>query len=327
MTSPVTLTARTPEDLLAVVPHVLGFHPEDSLVLLTFGGAGSGFHARVDLPDDDIGRSEVAALLRDACARNAVDRCAVVAYADDHEQALAASEAVRVCLAVGSIEVLGCFRADGRHWFPLDPFADLDRVTGTAYDLASHPFTAESVFHGRVVLGDRESLVASFAPAEESERDRVRREADRFATRLLEGSGDDPAGVNDRICEEARWVAECVRAWVERPRPLSTAETARLAVLVSMVPVRDEAWAAIAQETARRHFDLWREVLRRVPDELVPAPAALAGFAAWLAGDGAMAWCAIDRCQAVDPAYSMGRLVAEALTRALPPSTWRPFSD
>ena len=41
-----TLTARGPEDVLAVVPVVLGFVPEDSLVMLTFGAAQSLPRAR-----------------------------------------------------------------------------------------------------------------------------------------------------------------------------------------------------------------------------------------------------------------------------------------
>ena len=46
---------------------------------------------------------------------------------------------------------------------------------------------------------------------------------------------------------------------------------------------------------AARHVDLWRDVVRRRPRELRAAPAALLGFAAWLAGNGALAWCAVDR--------------------------------
>ncbi len=49
-TGPTTLTARTPEDLLAVVRVVLGFEPADSIVMLTLG-ARHPCHARVDLPD------------------------------------------------------------------------------------------------------------------------------------------------------------------------------------------------------------------------------------------------------------------------------------
>ncbi|WP_370237796.1 DUF4192 family protein, partial [Nocardioides sp.] len=41
--------ARTPEDLLATVPLVLGFTPEESVVMLTFGAPRS-FHARIEMP-------------------------------------------------------------------------------------------------------------------------------------------------------------------------------------------------------------------------------------------------------------------------------------
>ena len=34
------LTARTPADLLGVVPYLLGFHPTESLVLVLLGRAG-----------------------------------------------------------------------------------------------------------------------------------------------------------------------------------------------------------------------------------------------------------------------------------------------
>jgi hypothetical protein len=47
---PSTFVARSPTDLVAIVPVVLGFHPRDSVVLLTFGTPGAAFHARVDLP-------------------------------------------------------------------------------------------------------------------------------------------------------------------------------------------------------------------------------------------------------------------------------------
>ncbi len=44
-----TLNLRSPEDLLAAAPVVLGFVPTDSAVMFTFDGP-SCFHARVDLP-------------------------------------------------------------------------------------------------------------------------------------------------------------------------------------------------------------------------------------------------------------------------------------
>jgi hypothetical protein len=42
------LRINTHSQLIAVVPHVLGFHPEDSLVVMPVDGSGP--FARIDLP-------------------------------------------------------------------------------------------------------------------------------------------------------------------------------------------------------------------------------------------------------------------------------------
>ena len=60
--STTSLVARTPEDVLAVVPIVLGFVPEESVVMLTFG-AERTFHARVDLPDHESEIPEMVSAL------------------------------------------------------------------------------------------------------------------------------------------------------------------------------------------------------------------------------------------------------------------------
>ena len=69
---------------------------------------------------------------------------------------------------------------------------------------------------------------------------------------------------------------------------------------------RDAAWAAMTRDAAERHVRLWTDAVQRAPDDLVAAPAAVLGLAAWLAGHGALAWCAVDRCQAVDPGNTPG---------------------
>jgi hypothetical protein len=58
--------------------------------------------------------------------------------------------------------------------------------------------------------------------------------------------------------------------------------------------------------------------------ELRAAPAALLGFAAWLCGDGALAWCAVDAAQECEPGYGLASLLTDALAAAVPPSVWRP---
>ena len=64
--------------------------------------------------------------------------------------------------------------------------------------------------------------------------------------------------------------------------------------------------------------------MRRAPVHLRAAPAALLGFAAWLSGDGALAWCAVERAQEAEPGYGLAGLL-HALAGAVPPSAWEPL--
>ena len=124
---------------------------------------------------------------------------------------------------------------------------------------------------------------------------------------------------------EARWVRATVLRGLDGP--LSDAAVGRLVSACRDVEVRDVAWALMSREDARRHVELWRDVVRRCPTELLAAPASLLAFAAWLAGDGALAWCALDRCALADPDYRMAGLVAHTLEQALPPSAWTPLPE
>jgi hypothetical protein len=88
--------------------------------------------------------------------------------------------------------------------------------------------------------------------------------------------------------------------------------------------VRDLAWSRIDRAHAGRYAALWSAVARRVVPPYEPPVLSLAGFAAWAYGDGASAWCAVDRALAADPGYSMAQLLADALDRCVPPDVWVP---
>ena len=126
MTKRKTLKARSPEDLLAVVPIVLGFHPENSIVMLTFGPPGETFHARVDLPGPDQVPDAVAPLLQ-AAVRNRVDRVAFILYT--REAALGWSAAAILTSEFGGagLDVVTVLRADER---PLVPARRARRARG-----------------------------------------------------------------------------------------------------------------------------------------------------------------------------------------------------
>ena len=76
----------------------------------------------------------------------------------------------------------------------------------------------------------------------------------------------------------------------------------------------------MGRDTARDHVAFWTDLVRRSPADLLPAPAALLGFAAWLAGHGALAWCAVDACQEADPDYGLADILSQLLAHAVPPT-------
>jgi len=319
---PSTFVARTPTDLVAVVPAVLGFHPQDSVVLLTFGLPGGAFHARVDLPVGTAEQEAVADVLVDAVVANRVRRAAVLLYTDDvevaHEQAL---------VLVGrlldrDVDVIEVLRVDDGHWHPVPG----DGTRGTAYELETHPFTAQRVYEGQVVRRDREELADSLVGTDEDDAVEVALAAIRYAD-LVATSQEASDSAHGFLRTEARWLQGRLRARLDDRRQLDPGDAGRLLVLASLVPTRDVAWAEINRANSATHVDLWCELVRRSPRDLLPGPSSLLAFAAWQHGDGALAWCAIDRCLEVDPDYSMAHCVAEVLTRAVPPTVWEQIRE
>lgn len=318
-----TFTARSPVDLVAAVPYVLGFHPSDSVVLLTFG-PGEAFHARVDLPPDEDDQREVVTMLVDVVTRHRVARVAVLLYTEDPWAAASFHDAALPVFVRRGVEVIDVLRVGSdrvhRAGDPDDP--------GTAYDLTAHPFTAEQVVGGVVVESSREALARTLDCVDEDDAVAVA-----AAARDVErGLGGLPASVTPQdlcadLAGQARWVQRTLRRHLGDRTPLSADDAGRLLALMLGLPLRDVAWAEMSRATATDHVELWRDLVRRCPRDLLRGPACLLAFAAWLAGQGALAWCALDRCAEVDPAYSMADGIAQLLAGAVPPSVWTPIPE
>lgn len=329
-----TIRATGPTDLLALVPFLLGFHPDDSLVLVTLGRARTPVHARQDLP---VELDEVPGLVDElvgVATRSGLARAAVVAYTDDEALAVAVVGPLVDALTASGIEVPVSLRADGERWHCL---GDADGrclrgcpAEGTPYDLSRHPLTTEALVEGRVVHASRDALRDSLVATTLEEVDRVATAVEVAGDRLLAacrspfGPPDAAAG-RDHLVSEGRWVRSRVRRFVHDGLRLDSHDVGRLLVAVAAVEVRDVAWAEVGHHDAARHVDLWRDVVRRAPLETRAAPAGLLAFAAWLSGDGALAACALDVSQEAEPGYSMAALLTQALAAGLPPDSWRPM--
>lgn len=321
---------KTPADLLALVPCVLGFHPDDSLVLVVLGGDGrTSLHARIDLADDlDLVEAGIDTLRR-ALVRHRGRRVLLIAYTDDPLLAEDTVALLEEALDEHDIEVVQAIRADGRRWFDLDCVDDCCPPEGRPYDLSSHPITAQAVLDGRVTLDSREALAASLVGDDTADRAAVEAAADEAVRRFRKAARnplghDDEEGARNHLVAEGHWVRDRVRRFLDTGEPLDAGDAGRMAVAMVNIAVRDVAWSEMDHDNASRHVELWRDLVRRTPLDLLAAPAALLGFAAWLTGDGALAWCAVDRCREAELDYSLAGLLGSALLAAIPPSTWTP---
>lgn len=324
---PYRITA--PADLLALVPCVLGFHPEESLVLVVTAGEGPPLHARLDLPRDDDERGQAVQLLLSAATKAEARQVALIAYAAEEAAARGVVDALTLELEDHGVDLLCALRADGRRWYSLDCDLLCCPSEGSAYDLASHPITAQAVLDGKVTYLSRRALADSLVGTDLETVESVGRAADDALRRFRAASGptvgpDGTDGSRAHLMTEGLWVRDRVRRYVGTEEPLDADEVGRMVVALLDIEVRDVAWAEMTRADARIHVELWRDVVRRTPLDLLAAPAALLAFAAWLAGEGALAWCAVERCREADPGYSLAALVTQALEGAMHPSVWTP---
>jgi hypothetical protein len=296
-----TLHAKGPEDLLAAMPVVLGFEPEESLAMMTFDGPHR-FHARIDLPRRHELDRAVRSLLEPAL-RHQIGRAAFVLYTADTVLARRLARRLAELFTEAGIPVIDCLRADGGRWWPATGHRRGVPREGRPYDAAAHPFRAEAVMAGHVTLASRAEVAAVISPDPEAQAE--------TAQALEVASPLGQAGVLALVS------ASLAPGRVER-----TADLAALLLALRRPALRDLAWCGMGRESAERHVVLWSDALRRTPDSAAADVAAVLAFSAWLAGRGALAWCALDRCFGAQPEHSLGLLVATALQHAMSPSSW-----
>lgn len=303
-----TLTARTPEDVLALVPVVLGFQPSDSIAMLTFG-SGRPFHARVDLPATRAGIPEAVEALLAPARTHGVAQVLFVVYTSDERLAASLSRALCRSFEGAGVRVIEVLRADGRRWYAAYGSRPGVPARGVPYDLSTHPFLAQAVLDGRVLHGSREELRHTL------DGDPVR--TGRVVAALAGRTGGPPS-----VPAEVAWARDLVVRHTRAGTSPEDGDVARLLRGLLDIEVRDAAWSPLDRTSAHAHVAFWTDVVRRAPVPLLAAPAALLAFAAWQAGHGALAWCALDRCAEADEDYSLAALVAHALERAVPPDAW-----
>jgi hypothetical protein len=339
------VTLHTPTDLLAAVPYLLGFHPADSVVVVGLSGTRVVFTARADLPPPEMPPDQAVALadqLGEVLAGQRVEVALIIGYGEGSAVTRTVFP-LRDALRGYGVSVGEMLRADdGRYWSYLCESVRCCPADGTPYDVTRTEVAAAATYAGQVALPDRAALERSLTPVEGAEREAMERATEQAAQQAArepaagrepdtdvdqnasEGHGSaDPADHGDRRRAGVRALTLAVRRYADGGR-LTDDELARLTLLLVHVDVRDLCWARItvAGDRLDAHLQLWRDVTRRARADLVAAPATLLAYASWRSGNGALAWIAVQRALETNPAYSLARLLGQALDRALPPSVF-----
>lgn len=338
------IVARGPASLAVVVPHLVGFVPAHSFVVLGHP-AGSNVTAvtlRFDVPPAGLTDGDLVRMLEfwhdafGALERADVDAVTVALYPGDvgeqwsdvirdelpHRELADLIEQMLVSDEYLVREVV-CIVGDRVRSYLCESL-DCCPTSGTALDPSEAlRLEASLVGRGSAPLRSREALVESLA---------ARPEGDAVRSAVAHARPGALARLEPGVVEQVESFLHAVACWgSQRDAPDRDRRFTRLVatagLLVTGIAPRDYLLRELAVECDRPLLEAVRAVLgeavRCAPDPEVAPLAAVLGVTSWLTGDGAAARVALDRALAADPTYSLAHLVGEALDHGLPPWSWR----
>lgn len=330
---PATFTPRvviaSPDTFLAAVPHLLGFTPENSIVIAGIGEGAAGrdeitMVQRFDTPGPGLEASSLGQLAHDAAVPIARTGAHQVIIAVISDTAYASPDELPqrelVDRLVESFDDAGISTRDSLYtdgtsrWsygcFDSDCCPPSGRVIPES--VRTH-VAAEFAAAGVAVMDSRESLVAELTPVDADRREAVAAHLD-----AIEHPG---TGLEKWRDQEIKHVSEVLTA-ASVPTP---EDCARVIASLDDIRVRDTVLWDLAQGRHDVHQVTANlvHVVQTAPDERVAPTATVLSIQQWTAGDGARANVALDRALLDDPEYSLGALVGQSLRSGLPPATWR----
>lgn len=305
-----------PGVLIAALPAVLGFVPENSLVLVTVDRGEMGCVMRVDLSDDVVESvdhlAEVAASARpDAAIAVVVDeQGAACRLCNDEYRHLTAE--LSEALADRGIELLAAHVVDrvaaGGRWH----CADNCGRAGVVEDPTASPLAAAAVLDGRRLYARRTELqdVVDVAdPARSAALARLIRAADADRPDAEARSDIEAAiAVATRVADGAR---------------LTDDEAVRIAAALSDLRVRDTLYALAVGEHAGQAEALWSELARTLPEPSRVEALVLLAFSAYARGDGPLAGVSLEAALRCDPTHRMAGMLDTALQSGMRPEKIR----
>ncbi|MCK8435584.1 DUF4192 domain-containing protein [Streptomyces sp. D2-8] len=353
------VTLRTPAELADALPYLLGYRPEDSIVLVALhdrdGRGRFGGRARLGIPAsaDDwpcAARQLSHGLVTGSERRGARPESMVAFLCQEPEQGQTGRQvmerlrplAQRLRVECGSLDVVvveALCISDGRYWSYCCDNAACCSPEGATMGLpGTSVLAAAATYAGLQVRGTLRELRARLLPWENAAA--LEQEAALDAAsmalvpKILDDSGraavaDDTLELAGRILArfaEAHPVSGMLLADLRDDELLGHEDAARLILGLQDRAARDRAAEWMEGDDAAVALRLWRTLARRCVGpyaEHAAAPLTLAGWVAWSTGDELEAREALAMALGADPDYLFARLLHQACNEGLDPEAIR----
>jgi hypothetical protein len=265
-----TIHLSGPADVLTVLPYQLGFHPHDSLVVVSLHGTRMGLVQRLDLPPPEHVGDAVAAMM--APLRLEDPRAVLLIGFEEREGESRAilDEMADACVA-HRVEVADRMVVRGGRWFDLDCIQSCCPPEGLPMPAPSAvPAVAEFVGREIYPLPDRSALADQLEPNRPLLSREVLRLADEWLQLREEATNARDMELGTRGTEQTRWETElrrfrareltlwsvvlCDRDDAEPIRALPAQDLAMLAVSLTDVDLRDGLLGWLCPGTLPQHL-------------------------------------------------------------------------
>ena len=309
-------TLTTPHDLLAAVPFLVGYQPENSLVLIGLKDDLVGMAMRVDFPTDFD--SEQIDNLVAHLERDQSESALLVAYLPDQildcESLL---EAIKDALSIRNINLREAIVVKAGRWrSSICADSECCPIEGNPLPVLSDSrIAAEQVALGNPLpFQDLNELVESIS--------HISADPD-----LLEVINSVPTiDYDDDPKLLHREGAEAVMDLVNEFETGGISKNQELIALVLVrlhdLQVRDFALGSICSENIDLYWNLWRWLLRIAPSGYIAPVATLFAATSYEKGEGALAQRALDRAQSDDDKYPLAKLLRQVFNAGWPPETF-----
>ncbi|WEO94841.1 DUF4192 domain-containing protein [Streptomyces sp. FXJ1.172] len=353
------VTLRTPAELADALPYLLGYRPEDSMVLVALhdreGSGRFGGRARLGIPANEEDWEAAARQLAQGLVKGSERRGSrpeqMVAYVcqepapgesgrDVKRRLERLAQLLRTeCgdLDVPVIEAL-CI-SDGRYWSYCCPLEGCCPQDGSPMGLpGTSVLAAAATYAGIQVRGTLKELRARLQPWETTAALEQEVALDAAGMTLVPRILDEVSRAE--VAEETLGLAARIMHRFAAAAPVSGAhpadlrdddllehdEAAKLILGLQDRTTRDRAAAWMEGEEAGPALRLWRAVARRCVGpygEHAAAPLTLVGWVAWSTGDELEAREALAMALGADPDYLFARLLHQACNEGLDPEAIR----